>query len=84
MSFAPTSYVATCRHKLKAYYKGWFEVDAKISVMALTPSPLSVIMTCFLKNSLEVSPKLQHTKLPPTGHSQDVVCGYDTQCDVYI
>ena len=25
--------------------KGWFEVHAKISVMALTPSPLSVIMT---------------------------------------
>ena len=32
-------------HKLKAYYyKGWFEVHDKISVMALTP-PLSVIMT---------------------------------------
>ena len=28
------------RHKLKAYhYKGWFEVHAEISVMALTPSP---------------------------------------------
>jgi hypothetical protein len=42
--------------QLKA--KGWFKVHAKISVMALTPSPLSVIMTLtFLKNSLEVSPK---------------------------
>jgi hypothetical protein len=38
--------------------QGWFKVHAKISVMALTPSPLSVIMTLtFLKNSLEVSPK---------------------------
>jgi len=40
------------------YEKGWFKVHAKISIRALTPSPLSVIMTLiFLINSLEVSPK---------------------------
>ena len=53
--FAPIScYVYTQAQGI--YYKGWFKVQAKISVMALTPSPLSVIMTLIFKNSLEVSP----------------------------
>ena len=50
--------------------KGWFEVHAKISVMALTPSPFSVTMMFIFKKQFGSVPLDRHTSTKCAPHSR--------------